>query len=91
LSGATGPPRSTRGTTATRDDGIGSGTSGGCNRLSQAGLGRDVAFDQLENGLPRGLCHEHIIDPQTMPDYFREFDEKNDRDQEVMLRELSRE
>lgn len=40
---------------------------------------------------PFGLCQEHIIDPQTMPDYFREFDEKNDRDQEVMLREVSRE
>lgn len=40
---------------------------------------------------PFGLCENHVIDPDTMPDYFREFDEKNTLDQEVMLREASHE
>lgn len=39
---------------------------------------------------PFGLCQNHVIDPETMPEYFREFDEGNSLDQEIMLAERAK-
>lgn len=43
-----------------------------------------------EEARPFGLCDQHLIDPETMPSYFREFDEKNGKDQAVMMKERAR-
>ena len=43
-----------------------------------------------EEARPFGLCRLHLIDPEMMPDYFREFNEVNGKDQAVMMKERAR-